>query len=52
MNDKLSELCRAFVGVASMPQQKLGKMTELVDGEVGGERCLFAFFSHNADTWW
>jgi hypothetical protein len=33
-----------------MPEKKLGKEAELGDGKVGGERCLFALFSDNAET--
>jgi len=34
-----------------MPQEELGEITELVDGEIGSEGCLLPFFSNNPDAY-
>ena len=50
MNDELRQISGAFVAVSAVPKQKVAEVTEFVDGEIRGHRCLFAFFAHDADT--
>jgi hypothetical protein len=50
MNNELSELGRALVGVSTVPQEEFCEMTELIDGEIGRERGLFAFLSDDSHT--
>ena len=33
-----------------MPEEQIGEVFELVDGEVRGQSCLLAFFANDADT--
>lgn len=51
MDDELREFRRAAVRVAAVPEEELGQVAELVHGEVGGERRLFAFLSDDTDTY-
>ena len=39
-----------LLAVAAVPDEQLGQMMELGDGEVGGERGLSTFFADNADA--
>lgn len=34
-----------------MPQEELGEVAELGDGEIGSQGCLLPFFSDNPDTY-
>ena len=49
VNDKLAQFGRTLIRVATMPQQELGEIAELVDGEIRGEGSLFAFFTNNSN---
>lgn len=51
MDDKLRELGRALVRVATVPDQKLGDERELGDRKIGCERSLFALLSDDAESW-
>ena len=51
MDDKLRELGTPLVRVAPVPDQELGEVAELVDGEIGGERGLTSLLADDADTW-
>jgi hypothetical protein len=50
MHDKLCKLGGPLVRVAPVPDQKLGKVVELGDTEVCGERSLATFFAHNTNA--
>jgi len=50
MNDELSELGRALVGVSTVAQEEVCEMTELIGGEIGRKRGLFAFLSDDPHT--
>lgn len=43
MNDELRELGRTLVGISTMPKKEFCEVTELIDGEIGCKRGLFAF---------
>ncbi len=49
MDDELGEFGASLVAVSTVPHEQLGKVAELLDGEVGGETCLVTFFTDNAN---
>ena len=50
MDDKLRQLGRASVRVASVPEEELRKVTELRHGKVCRERGLLAFLTDDTDA--
>lgn len=50
MDDELSELGAALVGVTAMPHEQFGKVVKLRYGKVCGEGGLAAFFPNNTNT--
>ena len=50
MDDKLRELGTPLVRVAPVPDQELGEVAELIDGEIGGERGLTTLLADDADA--
>ena len=50
VDDKLGELGRALVAVAAVPDEQLGEMVEVRDGEVSGERGLPPLFADDANA--
>jgi len=51
VDDELSQFGRTPVRVSTVPHEQFGQMAELDDGEVRGERSLFALFSDDTDTY-
>jgi len=51
VDDELSQFGRTPVRVPTVPHEQFGQMTELDDGEVRGERSLFALFPDDTDTY-
>ena len=50
VDDELGKLGGALVTITAVPDEQLGEMVELGDGEIGGEGGLPAFFSHNSNA--
>lgn len=50
MDDKLRELCAAFVAVATVPHEELGQVEEVLDGKVGRQTGLPPLLADNADA--
>ena len=50
MDNELSELRTSLIAIPPMPDEQFSQMAELGDGEIGRERGLSAFFSHNTNT--
>jgi hypothetical protein len=51
VNDELSELRRTTIGIAAMPHEQFRQKAELRDRKIGGQGCLFAFLSYDANTY-
>ena len=50
MDDKLGELGRPLVRVATMPNEELGQVAELVDRKVGRKRGLASLLPNDPDA--
>lgn len=50
MDDKLRKLGAPLVAIPSMPDQQLGQIAELLDGEIGSQTRLSALLSNDANT--
>lgn len=50
MDDELGELGGPLVTVPAVPNEELGEVAELFDGEVGSQTCLPTFLTDNTHT--
>jgi hypothetical protein len=50
VDDELGEFRRALVRVTTVPEEEFGQVGELVDGEIGSEGGLTAFFADDTDA--
>lgn len=51
MDDELRQLGGALVRVSTVPEEELGEVRKLVDGEVGRQGGLLAFLANDADAY-